>query len=86
MFEINFRPSIPDNLDHWQVFNDDSHIIKFINNMQEFSDCQINYQDEKSIHVETENQPMNRVPKNVVEWENTFDRKDMYKKKKTIKL
>ena len=54
--------------------------------MQDFSDCQIIYQDEKSIHVESENQPMNRVPKNVVEWENTFDSQDKYKWKETIKL
>ena len=31
-FEINFRPSILDNLNHWQVFKDDKQIINFINN------------------------------------------------------
>ena len=29
---------------------------------------------------------MNRIQKNVVEWESTFDRQDRYKKKETIKL
>ena len=29
---------------------------------------------------------MNRIQKNVVEWETTFDRKDRYKKRETIKL
>ena len=81
-FEINFRPSIPDNINNWQVFKDDSQIVKFINNMQEFSDCQINFQDEKDTNIKEEDQPMNRIPKNVVEWESTFDRQDIYKKRK----
>ena len=38
-FEINFRPSIPNNINNWQVFKDDSQIVNFINNMHEFSDC-----------------------------------------------
>ena len=85
-FEINFRPSIPDNLDHLQVFQDDDQIIRFINNMHEFADCQINYQDEQSSHVEQEDQPRNPIPMNVIEWEHTFDRQDRYKKKEAKKL
>jgi hypothetical protein len=34
--EINFRPFIPDNIEHWQVFRDDEQILKFINNIDEF--------------------------------------------------
>ena len=61
-FEINFRPSILDNLDHLQVFQDDDQIIRFINNMHEFAYYQINYQDEQSSHVEQEDQPRNPIP------------------------
>ena len=32
-FEINFKPSIPNNLDHLQVFQDYGQITRFINNM-----------------------------------------------------
>ena len=52
--------------------------------MQEFSDGQINFQDEENTCVE-EDQPMNCIPKNVVEWESTYDRQDRDKKKETIK-
>ena len=42
-FEIKFRPSIPDNINNWQEFKDDSQIVKFINNMHESFDCQIKF-------------------------------------------
>ena len=28
--EVIFRPSIPDNMNHWQVFDDDKQVIKFL--------------------------------------------------------
>ena len=31
--EINSRPSILDNVDHWQVFNDDKQLLRFIHNI-----------------------------------------------------
>jgi ribonuclease HI len=31
--EVNFRPSILDNIDHWQVFRDDKKILRFIHNV-----------------------------------------------------
>ena len=34
--ETNFRPSILDNVDHCQVFNDDDPIIRFLKGMDEF--------------------------------------------------
>ena len=53
--------------------------------MHEFSDYQINFQGEKDTDIKEEYHPMNRIPKNVVEWESTFDRQGKYKKKETIK-
>ena len=41
--EVNFRLSVPDNLEHWQVFRDDKQIIRFLNNLQEFSDFNVSY-------------------------------------------
>jgi hypothetical protein len=32
--ESIFRPSVPDNVDYWQIFDDDKQVIKFLNNMQ----------------------------------------------------
>ena len=31
--KVIFRPSIPDNLEHWQVFNDDAQMLRFSHNM-----------------------------------------------------
>jgi ribonuclease HI len=36
--EVIFRPSVPDNLNHWQVFEDDKQVINFLTHMHEFSD------------------------------------------------
>ena len=53
--------------------------------MHEFSDFQIRFQDEKDTNIKEEDQPMNCIPKNAIEWESTFDRQDRYKKKETEK-
>ena len=31
--EINFRQSVPDNMEHWQVFQSDEQILKFLHNI-----------------------------------------------------
>jgi hypothetical protein len=40
----------PNNFEHWQVFNDDSQIIRFMNNLQEFAQYQVDWrsQDDES--------------------------------------
>ena len=42
--EINFKTSILNNVDHWQVFKDDEQLLRFIHNLQEFEGCKISYQ------------------------------------------
>jgi hypothetical protein len=44
--EINFKPSVPDNIDHWLVFKDDRQILNFIHNVQEFSGFNVSYKEE----------------------------------------
>ena len=44
--EVNFRPSVLDNLEHWQVFQDDAQILKFINHIDEFSNYKANEREE----------------------------------------
>ena len=41
--EINFRPSVPDNMEHWQVFRDDEQILKFIHNIKEYSNFNVSF-------------------------------------------
>jgi hypothetical protein len=39
--EIKYRPSIPDNVKHWKVFEDDLEIKKFLQSVDEFSTLHI---------------------------------------------
>ena len=44
--EIKFRSPIPDNMERWKVFHDDEHILKFIHNIEEFSNFNVRFQQE----------------------------------------
>ena len=46
LLEINFISSVPDNVEHWQVFKDDEQILRFIHNVDEFSNFRVNDQEE----------------------------------------
>ncbi|KAH9322009.1 hypothetical protein KI387_016648, partial [Taxus chinensis] len=35
--EMVFRPSVPDNVNHWQVFNDDNQILAFLEQRDNFN-------------------------------------------------
>jgi hypothetical protein len=35
--EVKYRPSIPDNVKHWKVFEDDHEIKRFLETVDEFS-------------------------------------------------
>jgi hypothetical protein len=39
--DIKYRPSIPDNVKHWKVFEDDIEIKKFLETVDEFYDMHI---------------------------------------------
>jgi ribonuclease HI len=53
--EIIFKPSVPDNIDHWQVFKDDEQVLRFIHNVKEFSDFNVSYKEEGKQYVEEYN-------------------------------
>jgi hypothetical protein len=82
--EVLFRPSIPDNLEHWQVFEDDDQIIRFMENNKEFTDTQINFLAE-SMDLEVINLQNNTLPKGCIPLENLFDRHDVFKGRRTNK-
>jgi ribonuclease HI len=82
--EIIFRPSVPNNVDHWQVFRDDKQILRFIHNVQEFSDFNVSYKEEGKDYVEEDNPLKNPVPREITALEKIFDRHDMHKKKKEV--
>jgi hypothetical protein len=60
--EIIFRPSVPDNVDHWQVFRDDKQILRFIHNVQEFSDFKVSYKEEGKDYPEEDDSIKNPSP------------------------
>jgi ribonuclease HI len=82
--EIICRPSIPDNVDHWQVFREDEQILRFIHNVQEFSGFNVSYKEEGKYYIEEENPIKNLVPRGITTLENIFDKHDMHKKKKEV--
>jgi hypothetical protein len=61
--EIIFRPSIPDNIDHWQVFKDDEQVLRFIHNVNEFSNFNVSYKEEGKEYVRRIIQLKIQVPK-----------------------
>jgi hypothetical protein len=48
--EIRHRPSIPDNIQHWQVFEDDEQIKKFLEAVAEFSETHTD-QENQNDHI-----------------------------------
>jgi hypothetical protein len=82
--EIIFRPSVPDNVDHWQVFRDDKQILRFIHNVQEFSDFKVSYKEEGKDYPEEDDSIRNPAPRGITALEKIFDRHDMHKKKKEV--
>ena len=79
--EINFRPSVLDNMEHWQIFHDDEHILKFVHNIEEFSNFNVSFQEEGKEYQGKGDQFDNPVPRGLVSLENIFDRKDRRKAK-----
>jgi ribonuclease HI len=45
--EMRYRPSIPDNIKYWQVFEDDQQIKKFMEVIDEFENTHIDSDDEE---------------------------------------
>jgi ribonuclease HI len=78
--EVNFRPSLPDNLEHWQVFDSEDQISHFLQNEGEFSETQINLLAEGE-NIDIIDIPNGPLPKGIVPLEILFDQNDMYKGK-----
>jgi hypothetical protein len=87
--EIRYRPSVPNNIRHWKVFEDDIEIRKFLKSVDEFSALHID-QDldlEGDLHPEVflnkianyhiVQLPSNHIPKGLVPLEILFDGNDV---------
>jgi ribonuclease HI len=92
--EVKYRPSIPDNVKHWKVFEDDLEIKRFLETMEEFSSLHIDqdHDDTKIPHADIflnkiadhkiVQLPSNHIPKGLVPLERLFDRNDVVVKVK----
>jgi len=81
--EVIFRPSVPDNLEHWQVFNDEKQVIHFLNSLDEFEDFRIDSEEDGSLNHE---HIINPTPRNVVALEQHFDRHNATKLREQNKM
>jgi hypothetical protein len=87
--EIKYRPSIPDNVKHWKVFEDDLEIKRFLETIEEFSEMHIDQDsvseeefDGSELLSKIENHeiiqfPGNHIPRGLVPLERLFDGNDV---------
>jgi ribonuclease HI len=87
--EIRYRPSVPDNVKHWRVFEDDQEIEKFLQSIDDFSALHIDEDpDEEPDHHPGEllnkvadhqiiQLPSNHIPRGLIPLERLFDGNDV---------
>jgi ribonuclease HI len=82
--EVKYRPSIPDNVKHWKVFEDDIEVKSFLETVEEFSEMHI---DQDAILEEEPDGgnllnkiagrdivqlPNNHIPRGLIPWRGFF--------------
>jgi ribonuclease HI len=87
--QVKYRPSLPDNVKLWKVFEDDAELTRFLAVIDEFADLQVDLENE---HDEYADKPKfrskiaaheivqlstNRIPKGLVPLEKLFDNNDV---------
>jgi hypothetical protein len=87
--EVKCRPSIPNNVKHWKVFEDDIDIRKFLESVEEFFELQIDQDHDpkgdphadvflnKIANHHIVQLPSNHIPKGLVPLEILFDGNDV---------
>jgi ribonuclease HI len=87
--EVNYRPSIPDNVKHWKVFEDDLEIKRFLETVDEFFALHIDQDQDSESNPHADvflnkianhhivQLPSNHIPKGLVPLERLFDRNDV---------
>jgi hypothetical protein len=75
--ELLFRPSIPDNVTNWRVFNHDEDILQFLTSEKSY-DNQVIEEDDHDLQMKQAPQE-NLIPKLVVKLEDLYDIKDRFK-------
>jgi hypothetical protein len=87
--EILYRPSIPNNITNWRVFNDDQHIINFLHQKYTFKDSSIdegkhdqlmNFDATNQTQPRNQPSPSNNIPKSVVRLDKLYDLQENFKR------
>ena len=95
--ELLFRPSIPDNITNWCVFNDDSQIIAFLTGEYAFKESAIDeITHDEDLHnfsiihpphpVEQYFELVNLIPTSVLRLEKCYDLHDQFKGEPNCKM
>ncbi|KAH9327431.1 hypothetical protein KI387_007609, partial [Taxus chinensis] len=92
--EVVFHPSMPDNSQHWQVFNNDNQLISFLEKVENFSElyfeestsaCRESVMDQDKESKGNDDICQlkgNKIPKGLVSLERLFNRHDRFVKNK----
>jgi hypothetical protein len=87
--QVKYRPSLPDNVKFWKVFEDDVELTRFLAVIDEFADLQIDQENEhdneikktkfrsKIVAHEIVQLSTNKIPKGLVPLERLFDNNDV---------
>jgi ribonuclease HI len=89
--ELLFRPSVPDNITNWRVFDDDQQIINFLHMEETFQGAVIDERThDDNLHdftvipdpksPEALSDMVNSIPKSIVRLEKFYDFEDKFKK------
>ena len=76
--KLIFRPSIPNNVTNWRVFNNDADIVNFLTSEGSYEE-QIIDEQEHDLQIKND-QNQNPIPKSVFKMEYLYDLKDRFKK------
>jgi hypothetical protein len=82
--ELLYKPSVPNNISNWKVFEGDEQIINFLTNQDNFKDLAIDdevFQEQSTGTDSWTGQPIDKskshtIPKGIANLENLFDLKE----------
>jgi hypothetical protein len=89
VIQVKYRPSLPDNVNFWKVFEDNEKLVRFMEVIDEFFSLHIdqeNENDEKIKNHRLKNKigrhdiiqlPNNQIPRGLVTLEKLFDQNDV---------
>ena len=82
--QLLFRPSIPDNIINWRIFNDNPDIVSFLTSKGSYTNQIIDKdQHDQQLQQDSTN---NALPKSIVNLEDLYDLKDRFKISTNSKL